>query len=200
MVSPVDNVPVTDAAPHVSDPAELSSYAVNTYRYLRIAIVVVILALLCAVAIERGHANGCFEESISAYYYTPVHSVFIGALVVLGVCLIAIRGCTDVEDVLLNIAGVLAPVVAFVPTVRPSPLCTEHPLSTGDTLPYINNNLVAYGAALVLAFVVAAVTIFNQIESDNPTGAAAISTVLLVVSLAVIVLLRLGQRWVTRHD
>jgi sulfate transport system permease protein len=47
---------------------------------------------------------------------------------------------------------------------------------------------------------VASVTIFNQIEGDNPTGAAAISTVLLVVSLAVIVLLRLGQRWVTRHD
>jgi sulfate transport system permease protein len=47
---------------------------------------------------------------------------------------------------------------------------------------------------------VAAVTIFNQIEGDNPTGAAAISTVLLVVSLGVIVLLRLGQRWVTRHD
>ena len=47
---------------------------------------------------------------------------------------------------------------------------------------------------------VAAVTIFNQIESDNTTGAAAISTVLLAVSLLVLILLRLAQRWVTRHD
>jgi sulfate transport system permease protein len=47
---------------------------------------------------------------------------------------------------------------------------------------------------------VAAVTIFNQIESDNVTGAAAISTVLLAVSLVVLVLLNVAQRWVGRHD
>src|SRR3954471_11053469 len=47
---------------------------------------------------------------------------------------------------------------------------------------------------------VAAVTIFNQIESDNVSGAAAISTVLLVVSLVVLILLNVAQRWVGRHD
>jgi sulfate/thiosulfate transport system permease protein len=47
---------------------------------------------------------------------------------------------------------------------------------------------------------VASVTIFNQIESDNVTGAAAISTVLLAVSLVVLILLNVAQHWVGRHD
>jgi sulfate transport system permease protein len=47
---------------------------------------------------------------------------------------------------------------------------------------------------------VAAVAIFQQIESDNVAGAAAISTVLLAVSVAVLVLLNVAQRWVGRRD
>ena len=46
---------------------------------------------------------------------------------------------------------------------------------------------------------VASVHIFNQIESDNVTGAAAVSTVLLVVSLVVLVSLDLVQRWGARR-
>jgi sulfate/thiosulfate transport system permease protein len=42
---------------------------------------------------------------------------------------------------------------------------------------------------------VASVQIFGQIESDNPAGAAAVSTVLLVVALVVLVALDLVQRW-----
>jgi len=42
---------------------------------------------------------------------------------------------------------------------------------------------------------VAAVHIAGQIEADNTTGAAAVSTVLLVVSLAVLVSLDVLQRW-----
>jgi sulfate transport system permease protein len=47
---------------------------------------------------------------------------------------------------------------------------------------------------------VAAVAIFQQIESDNVAGAAAISTVLLAVSVLVLVLLNVAQRWVGRRD
>jgi sulfate transport system permease protein len=46
---------------------------------------------------------------------------------------------------------------------------------------------------------VAAVNIFGQIESDNVTGAAAVSTVLLVVALGVLFGLDLVQRWGTRR-
>jgi sulfate transport system permease protein len=46
---------------------------------------------------------------------------------------------------------------------------------------------------------VASVHIFNQIENDNTTGAAAVSAVLLVVSLIVLVTLDLVQRWAVRR-
>jgi sulfate transport system permease protein len=46
---------------------------------------------------------------------------------------------------------------------------------------------------------VAAVHIFGQIESDNTTGAAAVSTVLLVIALVALVSLDLVQRWGSRR-
>ncbi|HEX8802567.1 MAG TPA: sulfate ABC transporter permease subunit CysT [Acidimicrobiales bacterium] len=46
---------------------------------------------------------------------------------------------------------------------------------------------------------VASVHIFNQIENDNTTGAAAVSTVLLLVSLLVLVVLDVLQRWAVRR-
>jgi sulfate transport system permease protein len=47
---------------------------------------------------------------------------------------------------------------------------------------------------------VAAVYAYKQLESDNVGGAAAVSVVLLALSLAVLVSLRLIERWGTRHD
>jgi sulfate transport system permease protein len=47
---------------------------------------------------------------------------------------------------------------------------------------------------------VASVYIFGQVESDNVTGAAAVSVVLLVASLAVLLAIGGVRRWATRHD
>jgi len=47
---------------------------------------------------------------------------------------------------------------------------------------------------------VASVFIYQKIEEDSVTGAAAVSTVLLAVSLVVLVVLNLIQRWVARRD
>jgi sulfate/thiosulfate transport system permease protein len=47
---------------------------------------------------------------------------------------------------------------------------------------------------------VAAVYIFGQIESDNVTGAAAVSVVLLGLSLLVLFAIGGVRRWATRHD
>src|SRR5262249_34911333 len=91
---------------------ELAGYVVKSYRYLRLSIVVILLSLMAAVFIERAHV-ACWQGSISSYFYTPVHSMFISALVVLAVSLIAIRGCTVFDDVALDVAGVLAAIVAF---------------------------------------------------------------------------------------
>jgi sulfate transport system permease protein len=47
---------------------------------------------------------------------------------------------------------------------------------------------------------VSSVFIFKQIESDNASGAAAVSVVLLVVSLVMLVSLRFIEYWGNRHD
>jgi hypothetical protein len=157
----------------VSSPEALVPYAVKTYRYLRLAIVVVVVALMVSVLIERSHAT-CWQGSISAYYYTPVHAMFVGALVAIGVALIAIRGSTDLEDVFLNVAGVLAPIVAFVPTKVPAHSCASVDLVVVDNKPFIDNNVLAFaiggaiaiGAAYVIARLMGKPT-FEQ--NDKPT-------------------------------
>jgi sulfate transport system permease protein len=47
---------------------------------------------------------------------------------------------------------------------------------------------------------VASVYIFGQIESNNTTGAAAVSVVLLAISLAVLLGIGAFRHWMTRHD
>ena len=47
---------------------------------------------------------------------------------------------------------------------------------------------------------IASVYIFGQIESDNVTGAAAVSVVLLVISFAALLGIGGIRRWATRHD
>jgi sulfate/thiosulfate transport system permease protein len=47
---------------------------------------------------------------------------------------------------------------------------------------------------------VASVYIFGQIESDNVTGAAAVSVVLLAISLAALLAIGAVRRYATRHD
>jgi sulfate transport system permease protein len=47
---------------------------------------------------------------------------------------------------------------------------------------------------------VSSVHIYNQIENDNTTGAAAVATVLLVVSLVVLFGISLIERWAVKHD
>jgi hypothetical protein len=91
--------------------------AIKTWRYLRLAMVALVVGLLVSVGYERWKVNpGCFQTSISAYYYTPVHNYFVGALVSIGVCLYCLKGNKHEEDILLNLAGMFAPVVALVPT------------------------------------------------------------------------------------
>jgi len=53
---------------------------------------------------------------VSAYYYTPVRAILVGALVAIGFGLVVIQGRTTFEDSALNVTGMLAPLVAVVPT------------------------------------------------------------------------------------
>src|SRR5690349_22115392 len=91
--------------------------AVTTYRYVRIALVAVVVFLVASIANTALEVSG-FQNSISAYYYTSSHSVFIASLCAVGACLIVYQGRTTTEDALLNFSGLLAFAVGLVPTGR----------------------------------------------------------------------------------
>jgi hypothetical protein len=115
-----------------------------------------VVGLVVSVLFEWHKVNGhCFQESISAYYYTPVRGYLVGALVSIGVCLFCLKGSTEPEDVLLNLAGMFAGVVALVPTPGVGACSSLPGTTTGRDLSIANNvtALIAVGAfgLLVLA-------------------------------------------------
>jgi hypothetical protein len=76
------------------------------------------------VIYQRVQPN-CSLSSVSAYFYTPARSVFVAGLVGLGVCMLALRGMNLAEDIFLNIGGIFAFLVAFVPTGGGSGSCQD---------------------------------------------------------------------------
>ena len=176
----------------MAETSPLESYAVKSYRYLRLSMVVVLLSLAASVLIERSHVS-CWQGSVSAYYYTPVQAMFVTALVVIGVSLIAVKGVPDLEDVLLNFAGVLAPIVAFVPTSAPPPsqMCSSAAVVARNNEPFIDNNIVAFAiggvVAIAIAFVIAFVfarrtgrATVGHLDRESSLGLAAALLVLVV--------------------
>ena len=135
---------------------EQQDYAVATWRYLRLAMIVLVVGLGVSIGYERGKTHpSCFQLSISAYYYTPVRSVLVGALIAIAVCLVSLRGNTHAEDVLLNLAGMFASIVAMVPIPKVgscgSVLATAH-----DRDVSIANNVFALLAMGLLALLIGA--------------------------------------------
>jgi sulfate transport system permease protein len=86
----------------------------------------------------------------------------------------------------------------ILPTLTPA-------MAAGTTLAFARA-LSEFGSTVLISgnipfeTQVAAVHVYGQIENDNVTGAAALSTVLLLVALVVLVGLNLIQRWVARRD
>src|SRR6478609_1032098 len=137
----------------VRDPP-VPAVALRTYRFLRLTVVGVIAMLAISIFLEFHRTDWCLKGSISAYYYSPVRSVFVGVLCAIGLVLIALWGKTTVEDSLFNLAGLLAPVVAFVPA-KDDGLCPADPAADpirGQAA--IANTMWSY-LAVVLVFLVA---------------------------------------------
>ncbi|MGZ4644928.1 MAG: hypothetical protein ACXVYC_01325 [Blastococcus sp.] len=150
---------------HLPDPPIA---AVKTYRYLRLAMIALVVGLFACVLYEHGKTpTGCWQTSISAYYYTPVQGYLVAALVTIGVSLVALRGNTDWEDVLLNLAGVCAPVVAFVPYPDPG-TCGSVLTDTTNRLANIDNNMLGLLVAGGLALVVVGVLTHLSLRSGRP--------------------------------
>lgn len=162
----------------------VSDTLAKSYRYLRLAMVGLLLCVSVAVLFQSWRQEWIFLGSVSAYYYTPAQAIFVGGLIGLGACMIALQGTNTVQDVSLNLGGVFAVIVAIVPTGRDAdyrelvracreegtPLLTEK-ASTGvldcptvkaleeATRANVDNNLwtllIVGTAALIAAFVFA---------------------------------------------
>ena len=142
--------------------------AIKTWRYLRLAMIAVVVGLFAAILIEHGKTNpSCWQTSISAYYYTPVQGFFVGALATIGACLIALRGNTDVEDILLNAAGMFAPVVAFVPTPSPG-TCGSVLGTTKDRDANVANNVGALLIVGIVGLVLLLALMIRAQRADDP--------------------------------
>jgi hypothetical protein len=165
-------------------PQTLVSYARTTYRYLRLAIVVVTIALLVSIVLEA-IGEGCAVGSISGYYYTPVRTVFVGGLIAIGVCLIAIKEDSPLKDALLNLSGALAPIVAFVPTTFPDGGCTSTRDGAFETGPGIVNNIAAYAIAGAIAVVIGGVVAWKQQKAIGKPDTAGLIVLLLAVAMLV---------------
>lgn len=163
------------AAHTITSPSVRASAAVRTYRYLRLSLVGLVLLLLLAVWLERltGLDANRRLGSISAYYYTPARSVFVGALVAIGISLVAIVGRRGFEDTALNIAGMLAPVVAFVPTPRgaggapcdPDGRCSVPP----EFVPSVENNIKSLVALGVAGIALGGYVVLRRKQSSRAT-------------------------------
>lgn len=84
----------------------------RTYRYLRLSLLAVVVLLGVAVGVQL--IGGTTLPSISASYYTPARNAFVGGLCAVSLALLALSG-RSIEQALLDLAALLAPVIAFVP-------------------------------------------------------------------------------------
>ncbi len=152
--------------------AELSEHTIKTYRYLRLAMLTLIAMLAASIGIEWWQAGrDCFQHSISGYYYTPVQAIFVSTLVAIGVCMVALKGNTEWEDILLNGGGMLAPVVGLVPTPGKG-ACRSVPVTLRDTPADIANNMGAlfFAGGLALAITLGIAVAARRAASGNSPG------------------------------
>jgi hypothetical protein len=170
--------------------------ALRTYTAIRMGVVAVIVALAFAVWREIANSPGhCVQRSLSAYYYTPVRPVFVGALMVIGFAMIVMWGMTPFEDAALNLAGLLLTVVSIVPTLDANycrvPTTIATPIKDPEAKKIADDALITANAATVersftaLLFVLAlslaffAVAglwlYFSSTEERRPIGSAFIA-------------------------
>lgn len=102
--------PPPSAQRHPATPATTSPQ--RTYRYLRIATALTVVAIFTAVLAAVPFVG--WLPSISHYYDSPARTVFTGALIAAAVCLFALSG-RGASRALLDAAALFAPLVAIIP-------------------------------------------------------------------------------------
>jgi hypothetical protein len=160
-----------------------SESTTKTYLYLRVGLVALAVFLGASLVIELAFGDTPWLGSISAYYYTPVRSVFVGTLCAMGVCLIAIKGRDRPrEDLMLNLAGMCAPVVALCPTpLEDSAACGAQERCVPDGfVPGVVNNIEALVVVGAIGLLFAARTVRGGADQRGDLVALGVSAAGLV--------------------
>lgn len=177
----------------------------RTYLYLRLAILLLVLLLLVSVG-QRIATDGraCIQGSISAYYWTPVRPVFVGVLCAIGACLVVYKGNSAFEDHTLNLAGILAVVVAFVPTTLDRTCAVTNLATPEEIASSVSNNIWSLFAVTLVAICLAA-WLRRRYGTEGPLDekdrrATAIALVLSALSLgAGLVVFVVARDFTIRH-
>lgn len=170
----------------------------STYRSLRLGVVVLLGLLVTAVVIESTRA-GCWLDSLSAYYWTGAHDAFVGALCAVGALLVVYTGADDTEDALLDLAGLLAFVVALTPTGPgagcPGATVSDVPAALADARTGLTALVVAalltWGARTVVA---------ARAGTSRAAAAARAAGVVVVLALAVLLVVAPDVLVARAHD
>jgi len=132
-------------------PNELQKHISQTYRSMRILAAALAFALPIVLWLVGGYwFNIELQESMSAYYHTPMRNFFVGSLFIVGALLFVYRGFSTSENQFLNAAGVLAVLVALFPTSSECALqCLD--CKGASITPYTNGKV--HGFCAVLFFI-----------------------------------------------
>lgn len=158
----------------------------RTYRYLRLTLAGAPVALLLAVAFAIPDVG--VLPTVSHYFYTPARTVFSASLVAAAACLLALSGRGPAR-VLLDLAALLAPLVAIVPTpvaagevpgliVECVAPCVPSPFADD-----LGNALLTY---LVMAAIVVVVGVVLALRGDVALRAVGPTLAIAVVVLAAV--------------
>jgi hypothetical protein len=123
--------------PPANDPQELVRHFSATYFSLRLGLAILAFGFpFVLFAYGRLRHGLDLQPSMSAYFWAaaaadqcatfPMRTLFVGFLFAIGVGLYAYKGFTPLENVLLNVAGVCAAMVAIFPeTIVPEDAKTD---------------------------------------------------------------------------
>ncbi|WP_410659822.1 hypothetical protein [Amycolatopsis sp. lyj-112] len=175
----------------------------QTYLALRIAMIMLVALLFVTIILQLwlvSHGD-CWQSSISAYYFTSVRPVFIGALCAIGACMIIYRGNSLWENTALDYSGFLAFIVAFVPAKLDDACLPINVLATSEIEDSVETNVGAVLAIGVFATIVGlTVRKARQGSLAKPARHTVITLAATLVVLAVGVWLYIEQRvWFLSH-
>ncbi|MFJ7216829.1 DUF998 domain-containing protein [Amycolatopsis sp. NPDC098790] len=156
---------------------------VHSYLFLRRAIGLIGLALPFVLILGKQLVDGGdLAGSLSAYYYTDLRNVFVGAMCAAGVFLLAYYGHDFADNVASSVAGLGAIGLALFPTTP------DHDVTAWDRTSGVLH--LVFAAVFFLSLAYFCLRLFPH-DGEQPPGAGVVYRVCGVVILAALVLIAL---------